>query len=641
MNKTITSNIAGYVFHIDENAYEKLDAYLNTIRSYFKDSQGRDEIIADIEARLAEMLQERMADQKQVITLADVNHVISVMGQPEAFLGDDPEESEWSEQRSSKAETSAPRRLFRDPDNRIGAGICSGISHYIGLSDPIWLRLAFVFSLFISFGTALIVYVILYLIIPEATTTTDKLQMRGESVTVSNIEKRVNEELETVKGKWNELHGNSGAGRKVGNLFHRLFTLAISLLGGFIKFIAKIIGFAFLVAGGIGFLSMIAIPFGLPTMISIGNEGVVSSFEVQDLIHNLVGGTGMMWWIYLTGMLVWGVPLLALAYLGTRLLFGFRPKVRGIGISLVLLWILGVVMSAAVTLVIVSDFSSEGSNTETVELALNNDPNQVIHLDLNHELGEDEPTIEAEIFNLNLVTAGNSTKLYGKPQFDINMAKTGGPKLVIKRLARAKKKPDAVERASKINYGFATTDTSVLFNGFFEIPEHELWRTQEVELELLLPVGYTVFLSDDMSRIIYDIDNVTSTYDGDMIGRRWIMTPEGLACVDCNGIVTPKTSSSVDVDVDIDVDDMRIRVKTNDKQRKLEEQQRELEREMEQRQRELEKIEQQLEKERKETENTEEASSSSPQEILIRRVINATYMVTPTLQRSIQISYPG
>lgn len=632
MNKTITSNIAGYVFHIDENAYEKLDAYLNTIRSYFKDSQGRDEIIADIEARLAEMLQERMADQKQVITMQDVNHVISIMGQPEAFLEDDPDTADWSEQRSSNAESGAgPRRLFRDPDNRVAAGICSGISHYLGLSDPIWLRLALVLALFLSFGTALIVYIILYLIIPEATTTTDKLQMRGESVTVSNIEKRVNEELETVKNKWNELHGNSGPGRKIGNLFHRLFTLVISLLTGFLKFIAKIFGFAFLVAGGIGFLSLLSIPFGLPTMISLGNEGVVSSFEVQDILHNLVGGTGMMWWIYITGMLVWGVPLLALAYLGTRLLFGFRTRVKGIGVSLVLLWILGVVMSFVVSMVVISDFSSEGSDTETVELTLNADPTRTIHLDLNHDLGEDEPTTEAEIFNLNLVTAGNSTKLYGKPQLDINMAKTGGPKLVIKRLARAKKKPEAVERASKINYGFAANDTSLLFNGFFEIPEDELWRTQEVELELLLPVGYTVFLSDDLSRIIFDIDNVTNTYDRDMVGRRWIMTPDGLACVDCNGLIKPTSTTTKEPDEQ----------ELEEKQRALEMEQRKLEQEMEERQRELERIQKQLEKEREDVENTEEASSSSPHEILLRRVINASYMVTPTLHRTVQISYPG
>lgn len=634
MNKTITSNIAGYVFHIDENAYDKLDAYLNTIRSYFKDSQGKDEIIADIEARLAEMLQERMTDAKQVISLEDVNHVIGVMGQPEAFLEDDPDTAAWTEQKTSSTSSNA-RRLFRDPDNRIMAGICSGISHYIGLGDPIWLRLAFVLALFFSFGTALIVYVILYLIIPEATTTADKLQMRGESVTVSNIEKRVNEEIETVKGKWNELHNNNGAGRKVGDFIHRLFTLVISLAAGALKFLGKIIGLAFLIAGTIGFVSILGIPFGLPTMISFGNDGLVSSFEVQDLLQNLIGGTGMMWWAYLCFILAWGVPLLALAYLGARLLFSFRRRIPGVGISLVLLWIIGVVMTFAISSIVASDFSSQGTDTETIELPFDANPDQTIHLGLNHEMGEDEPMHEVEIFDISLLTSGTSTRLYGKPDFDIKMASTGGPKLIIKRSARAKKKPVAAERASEINYGFATTDTSLLLNGFFEIPENELWRTQDVTLELQLPVGYTVYLSKDMMQIIYDIDNVTGTYDSDMVGRRWIMTPEGLTCVDCQGLDDPRTS----IHDNVDIDEM-LEQELEAKQRTLEAEQRRLEVEMEKRQQELERLEEKIQQE-KEDDETEEASATSPKEILLRRVINASYYVTPTLQRTINISYPG
>lgn len=632
MNKTITSNIAGYVFHIDENAYGKLDAYLNTIRSYFSESQGKDEIIADIEARLAEMLQERMNDAKQVVSMDDVNHVISVMGQPEAFLEDDPDTAAWTEQRTSNT-TSGPRRLFRDPDNRIGAGVCSGITHYMGLGDPIWLRLLFVLALFLSFGTALIVYVILYMIIPEATTTTDKLQMRGESVTVSNIEKRVNEELETVKGKWNEFHGESGAGRKVGNFVHRFFTLIVSLLGGIIKFVAKFIGVAFLIAGAISFLAILGVPFGLPTAISLGNDGVISSIEVQDMLQNLVGGATWMWLIYLCVILIAGVPLLALAFLGIRLLFGYRSRIKGAGITLVLCWILGVVLSFGIGMVILSDFTSEGSDTEVVELELNSDIDQVIHLGLNHELGEDEPTVEADVFGLELITTGSSAQFYGKPELDVNLTKTGGPRLVIKRLAHAKKRPEAAARAEKINYGFTATDTSILFNGFFEIPEDELWRTQHVELELLLPAGYTIYLDDELGRIIYDIDNLTDTYDGDMLGRRWTMTPYGLACVDCEGIVDDKDEPANDIEEMLEKE-------LEAKQRALEAEQRRLEAEMERRQEELEKIQEELEEQMEEEEELEEASNS-PREILLRRVINASYKVGPSIYRNVQISYPG
>jgi len=636
MNKTITSNIAGYVFHIDENAFDKLDAYLNTIRSYFKDSQGKDEIIADIEARLAEMLHEKIGDMKQVVSLEDVNQVIIIMGQPEAFIDDDPESAGWTEQKSQPRDSES-KRLFRDPDNKVIGGVCAGVSNYLGLGDAIWLRLALVVSFFF-FGTGFLLYLILWIIIPEAKTTADKLQMRGENVTVSNIEKRVNEELGTVKNKWNDLHGNSGAGRKIGNLFHRIITLMGNVALLLIKFIGKIIGFAFVVTGVIGLLSVIGIPFGLPTIISLGSEGAMSALDVQDIFHNLVGGDGMITWIMITGILVWGIPMAALAFFGIKLLFNFRSHNRGIGLSFLGLWIVGLFMSFAISMIVASDFSSEGSKTETVELQLNSDQNQVINLALNHELGDDEPMFETEIFNLNLLTPGNSSKLYGKPELSINMAKTGGPKLLITRTARAKKKQDAVERSSKIDYGFAANDTAILLNGYFEIPEDELWRTQEVDLELLIPVGYTIYLSDEMMQIIYDIDNVTNTYDGDMVGRRWIMTPKGLACVDCDGLVKPKKSSNVDVNVDIDIDDMNIRIKTKEKQEKLEIQQKRLEEEMEERQRELKKIEEELKRE--EVEETEEASIH-PQEILLKRVINATYRLSPAISRTVSISYPG
>ena len=632
MNKTITSNIAGYVFHIDENAFDKLDAYLNTIRSYFKDSQGKDEIIADIEARLAEMLHERIGDMKQVVTLEDVNQVILIMGQPEAFIDDDPESASWTEQKS-QPRNSESKRLFRDPDNKVVGGVCAGVSNYLGLGDAIWLRLALVVSFFF-FGTGFLLYLILWIIIPEAKTTADKLQMRGENVTVSNIEKRVNEELGTVKNKWNDLHGNSGAGRKIGNLFHRIITLTGNVILLLIKFIGKIIGFAFVVAGVIGLLSVIGVPFGLPTIISLGSEGAMSAVDVQAIFHNLVGGTGMITWIMITGILVWGIPMAALAFFGIKLLFKFRSHNRGIGLSFLGLWIVGLFMSFAISMIVASDFSSEGSNTETVELQLNSDQNQVINLALNHELGDDEPTFETEIFNLNLLTPGNSSKLYGKPELSINMAKTGGPKLLITRTARAKKKQDAVERSSKIDYGFAANDTAILLNGYFEIPENELWRTQEVDLELLIPVGYTIYLSDEMMQIIYDIDNVTGTKDRYMVNRKWIMTPEGLTCIDCKNLDNPKTfirSRRIDGNAKIDSD-------AKMKQRELEKKQQRLEEEMEERKRKLEKIEDELEKQ--EFEETEEASIH-PKEILLKRVINATYRLSPTISRTVSISYPG
>lgn len=632
MNKTITSNIAGYVFHIDENAFDKLDAYLNTIRSYFKDSQGKDEIIADIEARLAEMLHERIGDMKKVVTMEDVNQVILVMGQPEAFIDDDPENAAWTEQKSERRSSTGPKRLFRDPDNRVIGGVCSGVSAYLGIEDPIWLRLALAISFF-AFGSGFLLYLILWIIMPEAKTTAEKLQMRGENVTVSNIEKRIHEEMEAVSNKWNNGHGNSSAVRRLTDGVKHVLNLFMNVALLLIKFSVKVLGFILLVVGVIGTITVIGVPLGLPTIISLSNEGVTSTVEVVDILNNLVGGSSMLTCIMATGILVWGIPLLAMALLGARLLFNLRTRTKMIALGLTGLWILGVFMAFTIATIIASDFSSAGSKSETVELELSSDPSKTIQLALNHELGEDEPNVEAEIFNLNLLTTGNSTKLYGKPEFDITMAKTGGPKLIVKRLARAKKKQEAVERATKIDYGFVSNDTALLLNGFFAIPEDELWRTQEVQLELQLPVGYTIFISDDLKQIIYDIDNVSNTYDSDMVGRRWSMTPKGLACVDCHGL---ERSDPTSWDESEDTS-----AEKSDQQRALEMEQRKLEEEMILRKKELERIKKELEKEQDAMDEEANDEPDDSDEILLKRVVNAKYWISPTIYRNVSITYPG
>jgi DNA repair exonuclease SbcCD ATPase subunit len=149
-------------------------------------------------------------------------------------------------------------------------------------------------------------------------------------------------------------------------------------------------------------------------------------------------------------------------------------------------------------------------------------------------------------------------------------------------------------------------------------------------LELLLPVGYTVYLNDDLDRIIYDIDNVTNTRDGKMLGRRWIMTPKGLACVDCDGITDKEPE---------DIDDL-LEHELEKKQERLELEQERLEREMEKHQEELERIEEELEREVEPSDAFEEASFDS-EEILLKRVINASYKLNSTTFRNTTVSYPG
>jgi phage shock protein PspC (stress-responsive transcriptional regulator) len=198
MKKTLSINLSGSVFNIDDDAFQLLKDYLNLIERHFKNEEESKEIISDIEARIAELFKERISEFKQVISFLDVEEIIEIMGQPEEFI--DPEDSGQQDQKE-KFGPSGYRRMYRDPDNRLVGGVCSGMAAYWG-TDPLIIRIIFIVATLI-FLSGTIIYLILWIVLPEAKTTAQKLEMRGETVNISNIGKAVKEEFEKIKEKMN------------------------------------------------------------------------------------------------------------------------------------------------------------------------------------------------------------------------------------------------------------------------------------------------------------------------------------------------------------------------------------------------------------------------------------------------------
>jgi phage shock protein PspC (stress-responsive transcriptional regulator) len=198
MKRAISINLGGIVFNIDDDAYRELQAYLTQIESCFSDREESKEIMNDIEVRIAELFNERITSYKKVITSKDVNEIIDVMGRPEQ-IGET--ENESTHKQRERFGPSGYRRMYRDPDNRILGGVCSGISAYWRI-DPIILRILFVIA-FLGYGTGLIIYIILWVVLPEAKTKAQKLEMMGEKVNVSNIGNAFKEEFNNVKKNMN------------------------------------------------------------------------------------------------------------------------------------------------------------------------------------------------------------------------------------------------------------------------------------------------------------------------------------------------------------------------------------------------------------------------------------------------------
>jgi len=201
MNKVFNINLGGYPFVIDHEAFDALEQYLNSLNRYFKASEGRDEIVSDIEVRIGELFKEKLKRRK-IVSLNDVNDVIDTMGRPEQFEEDIY--TECGTYAGGQFDIRTGKRLYRDPESKILAGVCSGLSAYLGIEDPIWMRLAFAIGFF-GFGIGVLPYIILWMVVPEAKTSGDKLAMRGEAANASNIANFVQDNMQHLGKKITEL----------------------------------------------------------------------------------------------------------------------------------------------------------------------------------------------------------------------------------------------------------------------------------------------------------------------------------------------------------------------------------------------------------------------------------------------------
>jgi len=340
MKKTININLAGFVFYIDEDAYEALQKYLNNIRTYLGNTEGKDEIIDDIESRIAELFSEK---QKQVITLTEVNEVIEVMGQPEDYMSEEEPEEKKSYQQSSK-------RLYRDPDSTVLGGVCSGVGHYLNI-DAVWIRL--IFLAMVWSGVSILFYFILWAIIPKAETTAQKLEMKGKAATFSNIEDYVRKGYENVKDDFKNVdlkgagekakQGASGFFAFLGELISKLFSALSKLLSFIAIILGKLLGVIILITT-VALIIALTVSFIIGSFIdiNIGNDLLVlPGFE---FIGPDWGGPFHPIWYHISMILTFGIPAFSLLLFALQLLFKNMGRLSGsIKIGLLAVWMISLV----------------------------------------------------------------------------------------------------------------------------------------------------------------------------------------------------------------------------------------------------------------------------------------------------------
>ncbi|KAA9332640.1 PspC domain-containing protein [Adhaeribacter soli] len=648
MKKNISINLQGMIFHIEEDGYEVLNNYLNSIKIYFSGYAGHQEIIADIESRMAELFYANLTPSKQVITLEDVQALIKKMGSVNDFAQQDKDEDEaeirgeapkmigsttsgsYSSASGSDTTGSAtgPKRLFRDGNRKAIAGVASGIAAYFN-TDPLWIRLLLVFLVLIAPATAgisagfiilmyilcwislplnydtpagkgayssanttsrklfrnpddkklggvcsglalylgidpavmrlifliglfaggasLLLYILLWIILPEAKTVTEKAQMQGKPLTLSGIENSLKNSLQP-----------DGANQEESPLV-RLILLPVRLISQILVVLSRVLGpvlNALLVVVRV-FAGVMLIILALSAIVALVSLLLVSSGVIQDAsfidINNVPNNfffTDFPLFGKIAGFVAGLIPAIFLIILGLGLLtkrFFMRATVGWTMFAVML--ISGFIFLATI---ISYHKNFEENGTYTAEKTFPAANYQTISLDANkiERVFNDHIDLEVESH------AGSDIRLV--QQFS----------------AEGRTEEDAIKNAQMMNYRAVQKDSSLILDNGFTFKPNAIYRDQDLSLKLLLPEAKTYRISYDLARML-PASNFDLNYTNDQIAKHtWKVKNNIFSCVTCTAAdsaeVKERNSSGYDPDSDSDNDFLKTADEFGSSTRKLE-----------------------------------------------------------------------
>lgn len=517
MNKTVNINIGGLFFHIDEDAFQKLSRYFDAIKRSLSNSSGKDEIMKDIEMRVAELLTEKQKSDKHVINLKDVDEVIVVMGQPEDYRIDD----DATEAKTDFNSTTRRKKLYRDKDNGLIGGVCTGLGHYFGI-DAVWIKILFLILAFTSFG--LLAYIILWIATPKAITTSEKLEMTGEPVTISNIEKKVREEFDSVSNKiknanYDEMgnqvkYGAERAANGLGDVIMRVFGAFAKVLGVFVLLFSSFALLGVLIASVILIFS--------------------SSLPANTILNNIVTPIGLETPLWVQGLLfliALGIPLFFLIILGLKILVTNLKSIGNIAkYSLFAIWIIavGILISLGINEATQRAFEGKSVKKEVLNLL----PNDTLHIKFVSNDFFSKNVSEYREFMFTQDSAKKEVIYSNQISFEIKSTDKPQAYLQIEKLADGKSFSEANQRAEKINYGFKMEGNQLILDNYLLTNIENKYRDQKVELYLYLPKG-TLFVADATVQNYDESDNefFNLHYSSDKYTYR--MEETQVKCLDC------------------------------------------------------------------------------------------------------------
>jgi phage shock protein PspC (stress-responsive transcriptional regulator) len=529
MKKTISINIAGLVFNIEEDGYLVLKKYLDEIKALFSSEEGVNEMLEDIESRIAELFHEKLNDSKQVITEADVAEVKEVMGQPTDYKvddgedGDDREEDEIHQKLDSEETYSekANKRLYRDEENATIGGVCAGLGHYAGV-DPVVIRILFVLMVILG-GSGILVYIILWVVIPEAKTTAQKLQMRGQPVNLDNIKEYVSGFTKDAK---------TGA-TKAASSIKKSVDKSGTVISTILKVLGKFIGAGFMIGGIIAIVIVSILFFG---------DSKLISFTAGDLDNNLhtlfdvlypTGSSVMNFWSL---FLIITLPLLAITSLGLKLLFNYKGKMKGPSLGGLIVWIVAICLFSYSSVELGMQFKRDYELDEEIE-SITSDSITTLNLAINYNGNHIYNTVDNELWEEHDYFFIDKESIeIGFPGFKILRDSTiDDYKVTLIKRSNGRTAKQALDNAKDIAFKPVFKGNSLIVPSVYSFSRDRKIRGQHVTLEIRVPLGESITLPESKKEMIYEI-KATHSIDSDYFEKqtKWISSKGGMMCSNCN-----------------------------------------------------------------------------------------------------------
>lgn len=530
MKKTFNINIGNSIIHIEEDGYELLTSYLIEVKQHFGKSADDFEIVSDIENRIAEMLLEILeAQQKQVIELADVQVVTGLMGSVKDFEHDGEEEAEAGGYRAQGPSGFAERKVYRDTDDAMIAGVCSGLSHYLNMDVSV-IRILAVLTTFFA-GSGIIAYLILWVTIPKAVSRSEKMAMKGEAVNLQGFKRNFEEEMNTLRDNLQHAGNQLQPMMKKSGTFISEF---VEVLGKFLqgtgKTIFKIIAVIIVIMGSLAFLAaLICLAAAL---------GFSDSSASQVFPLSMIDESYFQPFVFAAFITV-AIPILALILFSVRVAFNSRPLNKTFAYGLLLVWLGG--LSAGIYLVakIGYEFREEAEFTQTVpikpfqvyELAIDKSRFFTREDSLKYQLNSADYAgriIQSDNDHDNPFTIPRNVSLR------IEKSENNTVSLTESYRSQGKDFATALDYAKNIDYDFKQIDSVLRFSPAIHLKRNANWRDQRVELILRLPVGARLKIDRDLDRYLTSFSLWGCADEQNRDNYYGTMTEEGLQCTEEN-----------------------------------------------------------------------------------------------------------